>query len=160
LLGWRQSGQCYQRAKAQRFTRTGSYANRLFALRETVDAQIAFLHDAILAELGCTIRTGLGAGFTTVTFVSVDDHDAILCSLGDGPGWAGIRAARFAAVHARERDGAMDQVGIVSGPHSDDVAPGDSQFDVVVRLARQFTGMTLDATIYVEVESKLFSHPL
>jgi hypothetical protein len=54
----------------------------------------------------------------------------------------------------------MDQVGVVTGPHTDDLAPFDAQFDVVVRLARNLTSVTLNATIQVEVESKLFSHPL
>ena len=82
----------------QRFTRTGSGAGRLFAPGEPVDAQITFLHDTILAGLGQTKGTSLGAGFTTATFVSINDHDAILCSLGAGFGWTRIRAARFAIV--------------------------------------------------------------
>jgi hypothetical protein len=146
----------------QRFTRTGSYASRLFALGEPVDAQITFLHEAILAELGRTKGTSLGAGVTTETdtFVSIDDHDAILRSLGDGLGGARLHAARLATVHTRERDGSMDQVGIVAGPHTDDLAPLDAQFDVVVRLARNFTGVTLDTAIQVEVKSILLSHSL
>jgi hypothetical protein len=160
LLSCRQSGQRFQRAKTQRFTRTGFYANRLFALRKAVDAQITLLHDAILAELGYTKGTGLGAGFTTVTPVSVYDHDAILWSLGNGISWARIHAARFATVHTRKSDGSMDQAGVATGPHADDSTPRDSQFDILVRLARNFTGVTLNATIYVEVESKLLSHPL
>jgi hypothetical protein len=86
---------------------------------------------------------------TTNTFFSVNDHDAILCSLGDSFGWARIHAARLATVHTRERDGSMDQVGVVTGPHTDDLAPRNSQFDVVVRLARNLTGVTLNATIHV-----------
>ena len=54
----------------------------------------------------------------------------------------------------------MDQVGIVTGPQPDNWAPRDARFDVVVRLTRNFTGVTLNATIQVEVESKLFSHSL
>jgi hypothetical protein len=144
----------------QRFTRTGFYASRLFALGKPVDAQITFLHDAILAELGRTKGTGLGAGATTDTFVSINDHDAILRSLGDGFGGARIHAARFATVHTRERDGSIDQVGILAGPHADDLAPLNSQFDFVVRFARHFTGVTLDTTIQVKVKPNLFSHSL
>lgn len=144
----------------QCFTWTSSYTSRLFALGEPLDAQITFLHDAILVELGHTKGTGLGAGFTTDTFIVVNDHDAILWSLDKGFGWASIHTARFATVHARVRDGSMDQVGIVASPHTDDLAPFGAQFDVVVRLARNFTGVTLNATIQIEVESKLFSHSL
>jgi hypothetical protein len=130
------------------------------ALSEPVKAQIAHLHGAILAELGHTKRTGLGASFAAVTFVTVNDHDAILCPLGDGFGWARIHAAWFATVHARVGDGPIAQVGILAGPHAGDSAPCDSQFEVIVRLARDFTGVTLDTAIQIQVESKLFSHSL
>ena len=121
----------------------------MFAPGEPVDAQIAFLHNAILAELGHTKGTGLGAGVTTDTFVSIDDHDTILRSLGDGFGRARIHAARFATVHTRERDGSIDQVWLLADPHTDDLAPLDAQFDSVVCLARNFTGVTLDTAIQV-----------
>jgi hypothetical protein len=130
------------------------------ALDEPIKAQIAHLHGAILAELGYTKRTGLGAGSTTGTRISVNDHDTILCPLGDGSTWASLHAARLATVHARVRDGPIAQVGILAGPHAGDSAPCDSQFEVIVRLARNFTGVTLNATIQVEVEPKLFSHSL
>jgi hypothetical protein len=54
----------------------------------------------------------------------------------------------------------MDRIGIVTGPHADDLAPLDAQFHVVVRLARNFTGVTLDAAIEVEIESNLYPHSL
>jgi hypothetical protein len=100
----------------QRFTWTGFYARRLFALGEPVNAQITFLHNVILVELDCAIGTSLSTGFTTGTLLPVNNHDAILRSLSDGSGWASLHAARLATVHARERDGSTDQVGIVTGP--------------------------------------------
>jgi hypothetical protein len=144
----------------QRLPRTGSYASRLFALDEPVDAQITFLHDTILAELGHAKGTRLGAGPTTDTFVSIDDHDAILRSLGDGFGGARIHAARAATMHTRERDGSVDQIRILTNPHADDPAPLDAQFNLVVRLARDLTGVTLDTAIQVDVKPKLLAHSL
>ena len=54
----------------------------------------------------------------------------------------------------------MDQVGVVTSPQPNDLAPCDTHFDIVMRLARDLASVTLNAAIYVEVESKLFSHRL
>jgi hypothetical protein len=47
----------------------------------------------------------------------------------------------------------MDQVGVLTGPHTDDLAQLATETDTLMRLADDLTSMTLHASIDVKVKT-------
>jgi len=90
-------------APAQSLGGAGSSANRNLPVAGSIQAHIAFVHDAVFTELRGFYRANLVAGAAAVAFIAVYHYNAIFLAFADGFLRAGFNAARFNALQAGYR---------------------------------------------------------
>jgi hypothetical protein len=92
---------------------------------------------------------------TADTLVFMNNNDAVLSPLLNSVPWANRFTGRLAAMHACHGDGPIDHFRVLPLPQTDHAAPSYAEFEMMKALAGNFTGMALNASVGVEIESEL-----
>jgi hypothetical protein len=134
------------------------HAGRLPASRQTIHAEIAFLHLAIGAKLRHPKGTDQEAGPAAHTFVRIYHDNPVLGPLLDSSRRTRRFARRVPAVHTGEGNTLVRDTWVPAAPDADNPSPPHAEFDVVQALAGYFTGVALDTPLCIKVETVLFCH--
>jgi hypothetical protein len=149
-------GQLVHGAKMKRFRRAGGHTGRFPAFHQPVHAEIAFLHLPVHSELRDTERAGKEAGAATDTFILVHSDDPVIRLLYNGPCGTHHFTGGIPAMEAGKGQGPVYHMGKFPLPEIRDPSPCHPEFDLMQAFAGDFTGVALDTTIRVKVESDLF----
>jgi hypothetical protein len=150
--------QCFGGTEVQGFSRASGHTGRLPSFLHTIHAKMAFLHPAVMTELGDAERTCHLARMTPDALVLVNHHNAVGRPFLYGAGGAGGFAGRYGAVQTAMGYASVQHLGELPFPDIKNHPPFHPRLNAVQTLTGNFTGMALDASLSFEIDSILFQH--
>jgi hypothetical protein len=146
----------FYRPEIEGLCRAGGYTSRFLSFTYKIKARIALLHFPVASKPGHPERADPETGVAPNAFVLVNNDNAVIRAFFYRASWASRFASGVPTMHASQRHGPICDIRILTLPDADDASPPNAIIGLMQALASQLTGMALNASVCVKIESELF----